>query len=212
MTSPRIVAFLFAFVLLSIQAPVVKTQDAPIAHQQQHYTLFDDVSWAISSTKVASSSVQRLYDEHMKGCNAVNPGCQSGENFRLKMNINQPAGVFNYTTKGYQKIRAPAELMELLGNFWEQNKEKASIEWKAVNSYHNMWSDPPYFASLEDETLGGGKWMQRNVWKIVRPILEEWTGMALSPVSMYGVSELCWCWSQCRFFILNVNEANRPDP
>lgn len=51
-----------------------------------------------------------------------------------------------------------------------------------------MWAEPVYFVSLEDAALGGGKDLQRDVWRIVRPILEEWTGQALSPVSMYGVS------------------------
>lgn len=29
--------------------------------------------------------------------------------------------------------------------------------------------------------------MQKMVWRLARPVLEEWTGMRLSPVSMYGV-------------------------
>jgi len=50
-----------------------------------------------------------------------------------------------------------------------------------------MWEAPPYFVSLEDQRLGGGDAMSRQVWKQAREILEEWTGQRLSPVSMYGV-------------------------
>ena len=91
---------------------------------------------------------------------------------------------------GFAKIRAPTALIDALTNFWHTNKDKTDIEWKQINSYHNMWSEPVYFVSLEDAALGGGKDFQRDVWRQVRPILEEWTGMALSPVSMYGVSYL----------------------
>ena len=89
---------------------------------------------------------------------------------------------------GFEKIRAPTELIDILMNFWNTNKDKAGIEWKSINPYHNMWAEPVYFVDLEDASLGGGNDLRRDVWRLVRPILEEWTGQALSPVTMYGVS------------------------
>ena len=41
-----------------------------------------------------------------------------------------------------QKIRAPPELFELIMNFFEENKDKAEVEWKRINTYHNMWESP----------------------------------------------------------------------
>ena len=83
---------------------------------------------------------------------------------------------------GFQKIRAPKELFDLLTEFWNNNRGNESIEWKSINSYHNMWDSPPYFVSLEDPQFGGGDDMQRKVWRLARPVLEEWTGQKLSPV------------------------------
>jgi prolyl 4-hydroxylase len=50
-----------------------------------------------------------------------------------------------------------------------------------------MWDAPTWFVSLEDSKFGGGPDLQRQVWSEARKVLEEWTGMRLSPVSMYGV-------------------------
>jgi prolyl 4-hydroxylase len=96
--------------------------------------------------------------------------------------------VYNFTKVGFQKIRVPEKLWKLINDFYLANKDKEQNEWKeTINSYHNMWQAPPYFISLEDEALGGGKFLQREIWDEVRPILEEWTGQRLSPVSMYGI-------------------------
>ena len=88
---------------------------------------------------------------------------------------------------GFQKIKCPQALLDLLLDFWNKNKGKEEIEWKSVNSYHNMWDSPPWFISLENARLGGGDDLQRQVWRLARPVLEEWTGQRLSPVSMYGI-------------------------
>jgi len=71
------------------------------------YTSYDDVSWAITNpTKVASAYHQKLYNDYMKRCNEESDGtCQGGETFRLKMNKNQPSGVYNYTEVSTQTIR-----------------------------------------------------------------------------------------------------------
>jgi prolyl 4-hydroxylase len=74
-----------------------------------------------------------------------------------------------------------------VNDFWVNNKGKETLEWKSINSYHNMWEAPPYLVSMEEKEFGGGPDLQRKVWSEARKVLEEWTGMRLSPVSMYGV-------------------------
>jgi prolyl 4-hydroxylase len=88
---------------------------------------------------------------------------------------------------GFDKIRTPKVLFDLINDFWQKNRGNETIEWKSVNSYHNMWEAPTWFVSLEDSKFGGGPELQRQVWGEARKVLEEWTGMRLSPVSMYGV-------------------------
>lgn len=174
-----------------VQARVQHDSKGTGADANNKYTSHDDVSWAVTRPDhLASPYHQKLYDDFMKGCNDASSGaCQAGEEFRLKMNRLQPGGVLNFTETGFTKIRAPPALMESLQSFWKANKDKTAIEWKQINSYHNMWAEPVYFVSLEDAALGGGKDFQRDVWRGVRPLLEEWTGMALSPVTMYGIRE-----------------------
>ncbi|CAB9499639.1 Ankyrin Repeat [Seminavis robusta] len=153
------------------------------------YTSWDDVSWAITrKDKLAFPHHQQLYNDYMAACNRETRGqCQAGEDYRLRMNKDQPGGVYNFTETGFAKIRAPKALFDLINNFWIQNKGKETIEWKSVNSYHNMWTSPPHFVSMESAEFGGGDELQRQVWKEARKVLEEWTNQRLSPVSMYGV-------------------------
>lgn len=154
-----------------------------------HYTSRDDVSWAVTNPDALKYPYhQQLYDNFMDACNeASNFNCQEGEEFRLLMNNIQPSGVYNYSETGFTKIRAPAPLMKIINDFWHKNQGKETIEWKSINSYHNMWDTPPYFVSMEDHQFGGGDDLQRTVWRAARPVLEEWTGQRLSPVSMYGI-------------------------
>lgn len=87
----------------------------------------------------------------------------------------------NYTQQGYQKMRAPKELFDLVHDFWLSEKHLNRIEWNTVNSYHNMWHVPPTIVTLRLPEL------QTKIWKLAQPLLEEWTGQELSPVSLYGI-------------------------
>jgi hypothetical protein len=40
---------------------------------------------------------------------------------------------------------------------------------------------------LNQQRTGGSNELQQKVWEIVQPVLEEWTGQHLSPVSLYGI-------------------------
>jgi prolyl 4-hydroxylase len=94
----------------------------------------------------------------------------------------------NYTHQGYEKIRAPKELFDLVHDFWVKNKHLAEVEWKNINTYHNMWEVPPSIVMMNDENVpGGGSALQSKIWNIARPLMEEWTGQELSPVSLYGI-------------------------
>jgi hypothetical protein len=57
-----------------------------------------------------------------------------------------------------------------------------------MNAYHNMWEVPPTIVMMNSESMpGGGAALQAKIWNIARPLMEEWTGQELSPVSLYGI-------------------------
>jgi hypothetical protein len=160
------------------------------------YTAQDSASWAISSDKLSSvlgSDKQKLYDDFIAGCNiaknttADSNVCRDNDNFRIRMNRDQPASVYNYTVKGYEKIRAPEELFSIIKEFWEANRHKAEIEWKDINVYHNAWEAPPTIVHLNQQRMGGSVELQNKIWNLAKPILEEWTGQYLTGVSLYGI-------------------------
>lgn len=123
-----------------------------------YYTAFDSASWAVTSNELSSMlgpDKQVLYDSFIDGCNfaifkgnqtdmEVNNGreCASQDKYRQRMNKDQPTSVYNFTKKGYQKIKAPASVMDVILEFWNKNREKAIIEWKDINVYHNNWESP----------------------------------------------------------------------
>lgn len=204
-----------------------------------YYTAFDSASWAVTSEElspVLGKDKQALYDDFIDGCNlAVFKGnqtdmeinnqreCAFQDGYRLRMNREQPSSVYNYTKKGYEKIRAPSALMDVILEFWNENKEKAVTEWKDINVYHNAWEAPvrvpkkklrhemrvqsahlmllisfeffifhctalqPTIVHLNQRQTGGSQELQQKVWDLVQPVLEEWTGQHLSPVSLYGI-------------------------
>ena len=164
--------------------------------QATDYTVQDSASWAISSDRLSTilgKDKQKLYDDYMDGCNkAMNRTsdddfCRYNDRHRIYMNVEQPSSVYNYTKKGYEKIRAPEELFSIIKEFWEANRDKAEVEWKGTNVYHNTWDAPPTIVHLNQERSGGSAALQNKIWKLVKPILEEWTGQYLEGVSLYGI-------------------------
>lgn len=96
--------------------------------------------------------------------------------------------VYNYTELGFKKTRAPDDLMVLLNEFWEANKDKGVIEWGQASVYHNTWDADPTMVFLEEKSLvGGGYPLRAKVANAVRDIIEEWTGMRQSISSVYGI-------------------------
>ena len=97
--------------------------------------------------------------------------------------------MLNYTDTGFKKIRAPKEVMELLYQHWEANKENTEQEvWTTGNIYVNHWKSPTYMLSVENTRLrGGGAHLKAKVWNAVQATIEEWTGMEQKPISQYGI-------------------------
>lgn len=87
------------------------------------------------------------------------------------------------------KIRAPKEVMDLLTDHWEKNKESKKQEnWGTGNIYTNNWESPSYMVSVEDTRLrGGGRGLKQAIWDAAKSTIEQWTGMELRPTSMYGI-------------------------
>eukprot|EP00546_Thalassionema_frauenfeldii_P006648 CAMPEP_0178913224 /NCGR_PEP_ID=MMETSP0786-20121207/10722_1 /TAXON_ID=186022 /ORGANISM="Thalassionema frauenfeldii, Strain CCMP 1798" /LENGTH=448 /DNA_ID=CAMNT_0020585939 /DNA_START=71 /DNA_END=1417 /DNA_ORIENTATION=- len=153
-----------------------------------------DVSWAIDhNDRIAWGHVNDLYQDFMAECRAAagtkdaSWKCDSGETDRLKMNRHQPRAMRNYTRNGFQKIKAPEEMFGLITEFWEKNRHLNETEWHTVNTYHNMWSAPPTMVNIQFEKHGGGQEIKQKVWEAGRQTLEDWTGMHLSPCSIWGI-------------------------
>jgi prolyl 4-hydroxylase len=165
------------------------------------YTAFDSASWAITSNKLSSvlgTDKQVLYDKYIHDCNrAWYPGdpekgfsdriCEINDDNRMKMNRLQPSSVYNYTKEGYKKIRVPPELWSIIKDFWDKNRDKSEVEWSQRTVYHNTWDSHPTIVHLGQEHTGGSRKMQETIWEMTKPILEEWTGQRLSPVSLWGI-------------------------
>jgi hypothetical protein len=136
---------------------------------------------------------QKVYDDFMEGCRKFYgdkaASCDSYENDRIEMSYRQAQSMVNYTSTGFKKIKAPKAVWDLLSGHWERNKDKKKKEqWGVGNIYVNHWDSPTYMVSVEDKTLdGGGYELKQAVWDAVKPTIEQWTGMELQPVSMYGI-------------------------
>mmetsp|Transcript_5236 Transcript_5236/g.7561 ORF Transcript_5236/g.7561 Transcript_5236/m.7561 type:complete len:435 (+) Transcript_5236:120-1424(+) len=152
-----------------------------------------DVSWPINnSTSIGWGHVNALYHEFMDECREAAGDsavwkCNNGEIDRLKMNRLQPTTMRNFTRNGFEKIRAPEEMFAIIKEFWEKNNQRNETEWHTVNTYHNMWSAPPTIVNIQLEKHGGGQAIKNKVWEAARQTLENWTGMHLSPCSIWGI-------------------------
>jgi prolyl 4-hydroxylase len=94
----------------------------------------------------------------------------------------------NYTHQGYEKIRAPKELFDLVHDFWVKNKDLASVEYDNINVHHNTWGEPSTILNINVDTVpGGGPALQSEIYNIARPLMEEWTRQELRSVSLYGI-------------------------
>jgi hypothetical protein len=64
--------------------------------------------------------------------------------------------VRNYTETGFLKIKAPEAVFSLVKEFWENNKDEQTVEWKHPSSYHNTWDAPTTIIRVDNTSLKGG--------------------------------------------------------
>jgi hypothetical protein len=85
---------------------------------------------------------QQQYEKYIQGCmdhygESRGRACLSSESQRLDMSLRQPKGMYNYTKLGYTKIRAPDEVMRLLKEYWDANKDNQKVEnWPTGYVYY----------------------------------------------------------------------------
>jgi hypothetical protein len=137
---------------------------------------------------------QQLYLNHLEGCRrAYAPldsyKCDSFEYDRMIMNRRQPQSMKNLTEIGFQKIRAPPHLKELIEEFWNKNSNKDKEEnWGVGNTYLNHWDSPTTLVSVDDIGLrGSGTKLKEHIWAAASAVMEEWTHQELQPCSLYGI-------------------------
>jgi len=100
----------------------------------------------------------------------------------------------NYTKIGFDKIRAPAKLMNILAKFWKDNASRDTIkslqneEWPVGNTYTNHWTSPTKMLNLQNSSLiGSDATLRSKIYDETKLILQQWAGVELSPSSLYGV-------------------------
>ena len=167
------------------------TEQTSSSFASSTYTAFDDASWAITSSNMTNKlnpSQKAFYEAFMDECTSLMSDCQVDNEKRIFMNVHQPPSVKNYTQRGFQKIRAPEALMDLLTEFWDLNKDKAEIENEEAGPFHNTWKYPTNLILVEEDKFVGGGWnLSAAIWNSTKSILEEWTGQKLAGSSVYGI-------------------------
>jgi prolyl 4-hydroxylase len=156
------------------------------------YDCFADFSWAIRTPQLSNPDRQAVYDEFITNCHeaagdTAHQECVVGEAARLQLNTFQPQSVYNFTSTGFTKRRVPDELRTLLQGFWDRNSENGVVEWGRATPYHNSWDTEPKIIHVSHPTLGGGAELVAAIGDAVKPVLEEWTGMQQSVISVYGI-------------------------
>jgi hypothetical protein len=76
-----------------------------------------------------------------------------------------------------------------LTDYFEANKDQQYEEqWPVGNIYTNHWAAPTRMLSVENKKLrGGGFNFKQAIWDAAQSTIEDWTGMELTPTSLYGI-------------------------
>lgn len=130
------------------------------------------------------------YERLMDGCAKAysKEECESNENDRIVMNLEQPPTQHNYTEVGFKQIKAPKAAWEPLINFYNKYKARAKLEkWYRGATIVNSWEAPSYMVSFEDPEFKEGTRVKELIWEGVKPIIEEWVGHKIEPTSLYGI-------------------------
>lgn len=91
----------------------------------------------------------------------------------------------NYTSTGYLKVQAPQSVANLLQQHWRKYKKSAVDEeaWRVGDTRANHWVAPTYMVSIYND----GYRLANEIYKLLKPEVEKWTGMEQRPVSIYGI-------------------------
>jgi prolyl 4-hydroxylase len=177
----------------------------PMHHmtQKKEFHSTNDNAWLQQQQQQASTpsslplgTEPERYQQFMEGCvnyynnqNNKEERCWINERERIRLNLRQPAAVYNYTQLGFAKMQIPINLMRALTELWNQNQNQKRLErWAPGNIYTNNWLAPTYILNVEDTGLkGGGPHWRKWIVEQVREVLEEWTGQHLAETRLYGI-------------------------
>ena len=84
--------------------------------------------------------------------------------------------------------------MALLTDFWNHNTSPSTIDsipnetWPPGNTYTNHWSSATKMLNIQDPAfVGSDDSLRTKIWDETQKILQDWTGVELSPTSLYGI-------------------------
>lgn len=129
------------------------------------------------------------YQKFIKGCHHYynREDCDANEDQRMSMNLEQPRTQLNYTSMGFEKRKMPNQLFEVLSSYFNQYRHTAASEsWPDASVYVNHWDRPTSFITTENKAFRGDN-LDNFIWDTVQPIIEEWVGRRVVPVSLYGI-------------------------
>lgn len=180
---------------LAVMAVILPAQSISVTDENEGSPYGVDCTFPIHHKNLRCGNLlgdrKKVYEDYMQGCyDAFGEDiCEDYENDRIAMSLRQPAGMLNYTSTGFKKIKAPENLYKLLKDHWDRNNHLKKQEvWGRGNVYVNHWEAPTYMVSVEDSTLpGAGYDLKAAIWDAAKPVIEEWTGMEQEPSSLYGI-------------------------
>lgn len=130
---------------------------------------------------------RKFYDDYLQGCKDYfkDDSCDKSERHRISMCVDQPRISQNFTTLGFAKIRAPLAIRKPLKALWDEYYLGGEVEERvpAGNTFTNQWQQYSYVWNTNNDGLN----LQRELMEAVRPILEKWTGVTLSPALLFGI-------------------------
>jgi len=126
-----------------------------------------------------------VYIDYMTGCRQYyGADCDEFETDRLRKNQRKPQSMVNYTSTGFMKARAPKNVMNLLNQYWREYKNSAQEEaWRTGDTRANHWVTPTYLVDLYKD----GYTLVDDLYSLLKPEVEHWTGMEQRPASLYGI-------------------------
>ena len=146
-----------------------------------------------------------FYDSYLRGCkDTFGNVCLENEEQRMAMNRDQPRSMWNFTSAGYAKVKAPSRLYRQLKQYWElhHHNERIREEWSEGSTYVNHWAVDTHMVRIPSTTDTDDIVSEQKIIDSVQPVLEAWTGISgsnprspssswssLVPTSVYGIRE-----------------------